>query len=139
MASIEILKQFKLTMISFLDELIEQFSEVLLFRTKADLIIFRMFLIDQIDVNSIMSMFIEKVLPYKEMIDNRDDEFFLNHCSLMDSMNYSETNKDRLNYFKTLWTSEKIDEDDKKAIWEWFDTFIFLSEKYIKITNSILL
>ena len=39
-------------------------------------------------------------------------------------------------YFKTLWTSEKIDEDDKKAIWEWFDTFIFLSEKYIKVSQT---
>jgi hypothetical protein len=101
-----------------------------------DLIIFRIFLKDQIDVNTVMSMFIEKALPYKEMIIQRDDNFFLNHCSLIDSMNYSDSNKDRINYFKTLWTSEDVDDDDKKTLWEWFDTFIFLSEKYIKVSQN---
>jgi hypothetical protein len=136
MSSIDILNQFKLTMISFLDELIEHFSDVLISRTKADLIIFRIFLKDQIDVNTVMSMFIQKALPYKEMISNRNEDFFLSHCSLLDSMNYSDANKNRLNYFKTLWASEKIDDDDKKAIWEWFDTFVFLSEKYLKVSNT---
>jgi hypothetical protein len=70
------------------------------------------------------------------MISNRNEDFFLSHCSLLDSMNYSDANKNRLNYFKTLWASEKIDDDDKKAIWEWFDTFVFLSEKYLKVSNT---
>jgi hypothetical protein len=132
MADIEILKQFKLSIISFLDECIEQFSPILDMKTKANLVIFRIFLKDQIDINTVMDQFIKNIFPYRPMIKQRDEDFFLNHCSLMDPSTYAPTNKEHVNYFKKIWMSEKVDEDDKKAIWEWFDMFVILSEKYQK-------
>lgn len=132
MADIEILKQFKLSIISFLDECIEQFSPILDMKTKANLVIFRIFLKDQIDINTVMDQFIENIFPYRPMIKQRNEDFFLNHCSLMDPSTYAPSNKEHVNYFKKIWMSEKVDEDDKKAIWEWFDMFVILSEKYQK-------
>ena len=35
-------------------------------------------------------------------------------------------------YFGQLWTSDKLDEDDRNMIWQWMDLFVTLSEKYIK-------
>ena len=120
----EIEKPFKHALISFLDELIGQFPR------EGDLIIFRIFLKDRIQISNVLNYFVLKILPLKQMIVSRNEDFFLNHCSLFDSIKTDE--KDKVNNFKKLWRSESLDDDDKKAIWEWFDSFIFLAEKYQK-------
>ena len=51
-----ILKQFKNSIITFLDELIVQFPE------EADLVIFRIFLKDRVPIIDIMTYFVHKIL-----------------------------------------------------------------------------
>lgn len=117
-------KQFKSTLITFLDELITQFPK------EGDLLIFRIFLKDRIAINNILNFFVHKILPLKQMIIDRNEDFFMNHCNLFDAIHANK--KDKLNHFKKLWRSGILDDDDKKVVWEWFDSFLFLSEKYQK-------
>ena len=126
MSEIEILKQFKNSLISFLDELIVQFPE------EGDIVIFRIFVKDRIIISSIMNYFVQKILPLKKMVDERDEDFFLNHCSIFEDIN-NDTQKNKVNKFKKLGRSNCLDEDDRIVIWKWFDSFMFLSEKYQKI------
>jgi hypothetical protein len=126
MSEIEILKQFKNSLISFLDELIVQFPE------EGDIVIFRIFVKDRIIISSIMNYFVQKILPLKKMVDERNEDFFLNYCSIFEDIN-NDTQKNKVNKFKKLWRSNCLDEDDRIVIWKWFDSFMFLSEKYQKI------
>jgi hypothetical protein len=123
MAELEIIKQFKNTLISFLDELINQFPE------EGDLVIIRIFLKDQIPVKNVINYFLHKILPLKKMITERNEDFFLNHCNIFDTIESSEK-KNKINHFKKLWRSPSLDESDKKVVWDWFDSFILLVEKY---------
>ena len=126
MSEIEILRKFKDTIISFLDELISQFP------IEADLVIFRIFLKDRVPIVEVINYFVSKILPLKNMVKNRDEDFFLNHCNLMEDINKQST-KGKINNFKKLWRSPTLDDDDKEVVWQWFDIFITLSEKYQKI------
>jgi hypothetical protein len=131
MSEIEILKQFKNVLISFLDELIGQFP------SEGDLVIFRIFLKDRVPIDSIINYFILSILPLKKMVEERDEDFFLNKCELFEALtDCEEKDKDKVNRFKRLWRSESLDDDDKRVVWEWFDSFIFLSEKFQKCKNK---
>ena len=129
MSEIEILKQFKNALISFLDELIGQFP------SEGDLVIFRIFLKDRVPIVNIINYFVMRILPLKKMVDERDEDFFLNKCELFESIENPEK-KCKVNRFKKLWRSECLDSDDKRVVWEWFDSFIFLSEKYQKCKSK---
>ena len=120
----EIENQFKNALISFLDELISQFPQ------EGDLVIFRIFLKDRMPITNILNFFVHKIVPLKQMIVDRNEDFFMNHCNLFDAINPDK--KDKLNHFKKLWRSGSLDDDDKRVVWEWFDSFVFLSEKYQK-------
>ena len=129
MSEIEILKQFKNALISFLDELIGQFP------TEGDLVIFRIFLKDRVPIVSVLNYFVLKILPLKKMVKDRDEDFFLNKCELFETIQGTEK-KGKVNRFKKLWRSSSLDDDDKRVVWEWFDSFIYLSEKYQKCKSK---
>lgn len=129
MSEIEILKQFKNTLISFLDELIGQFP------SEGDLVIFRIFIKDRVPIENILNFFVLRILPHKKMVNERDEDFFLNKCDLFESVN-SDEEKRKVNRFKILWRSPSLDDDDKRIVWEWFDSFIILSEKYQKCKSK---
>lgn len=131
MSEIEILKQFKNALISFLDELIGQFP------TEGDLVILRIFLKDRIPIVNVVNDFVLHILPLKNMVEERDEDFFLNKCTLFDSIGETQ-DKTKINHFKKLWRSPSLDDDDKRVVWEWFDSFIFLAEKYQKCKSSTL-
>ena len=127
MSTIEILKKFKDGLISFMDELIDQFPQ------EGDLVIIRIFLKDQISISDVMDNFIytlNKVdsngKKIRDMVGTRDEAFFLEH-SMFDVLG-----KQEVSHFKKLWRSEVLDDSDKEVIWSWIDSFIKLSDKYIK-------
>jgi len=129
MSEIEILKQFKNGLIAFIDELINQFPQ------EGDLVMIRIFLKDRFPIVSIMNNFVLKILPLKKMIKDRNEDFFLNHCQIFNDIN--DMNKNKINRFKMLWRSPLLDKEDKKVVWEWFDSFIYLSEKYQKCKSNV--
>ena len=126
MSEIEILQQFKNSLISFLDELIVQFDQ------EPDLVIFRIFLKDRVPIVDVMKYFMYKILPFKSMVNNRNEDFFLNHYSFMEDLQKDKEKKEKINHFKKLWRSGRLDDEDKSIVWKWFDSFMFLTEKYQK-------
>lgn len=119
----QIIQDFRNNIIIFLDELIEQFP------TEANLIIARIFLKDRVSPEIIINAFIKEVMPLKEDIVKRDENVFLNNSLSL----FNSFDKSTVNHFKVLWKSSVLDEDDRQVIWEWFDLFIHLAEKYQKL------
>ena len=123
-SNIEILKEFKNSLIAFFDELIDQFPE------EGDLIIVRIFLKDQMPIETVMNIFINNLnkdeQKLRKMVKDRNEIFFLEN-NVFDTVN-----KNKVLHFKKLWRSGRLDDDDKKVVWKWIDSFIFLSDKYIK-------
>lgn len=127
MSKLEILNEFKNNLIIFFDELIDQFP------LEGDLVIIRIFLKDQIPIEDIINIFINNIskddYKFKKMIKERNEVFFL-ESNVFDSISKSKSM-----HFKKLWRSGSLDEDDKKIIWKWIDSFVYLSDKYIKLLN----
>ena len=124
MSKTQILTEFKTSLVSFLDELID------LFPHEGDLIIVRIFLNDQIPIIDVMNTFITQLLPLKDMVKRRDDNFFINNNVLFDKLD-----KNKVNHFKRMWRSSVLDAEDRDAIWRWYSFFIVLAEKYQKATS----
>lgn len=117
--STEILSQFKTQIIKFLDEMVEQFPN------EGDFVVMRILIKDQYSINDVMNNFIQQVLPLKQMVKDRNDKFFLENNILFEDLDST-----KVNHFKTVWRSDSLDDDDRQAMWLWFDLFIKLAEKY---------
>ena len=119
-----IVQEFKNNLITFFDELIDQFP------TEADLVIIRIFLKDQIPIDEVINIFNNTInkddQKFKKMIKDRNENFFL-ESNIFDSIS-----KTKIVHFKKLWRSNSLDDDDKQIIWKWIDSFVYLGEKYIK-------
>ena len=136
MSEINILSEFKTQIISFFDELVEQFP------SEADLIIARLVIANnQIPIKTIMDTFIEQLdandQEIRKMIKNRDETFFLEHDILNGAKSYNFDNRDavssKANHFKNIWLSDSVDDEMKATFWQWFDAFIFIGDKYKKL------
>ena len=121
MSKIQILIDFRTALVNFFDELIEQFPE------EGDLVMLRIFLNDQVPIADVMSVFISKLLPLKEIVIKRDVNFFLGAGA---ASLFEKLEKSKVNYFKILWQSDRLDDSDRDQIWKWYDYFIILAEKY---------
>lgn len=125
MSEIQILTEFKNGLISFFDELIDQFP------SEADLIMIRIFLKDQISIMEVMIIFNNYInkddQKLKKMIKDKNESFFLEN-NIFESFS-----KNKVLHFKKLWRSGALDEDDKNIIWKWISSFIYLADKYNKI------
>ena len=124
MDKIELLRSFKENFIIFLDELIEQFPE------ENNIMVFRIMLHDQLPVEDVIINLCRKILPYKELIINKDEKFFLNDENI-----FSDLDNEEVIHFKKLWNSDKLDNQDKDEIWNWFRFFIIQSEKYQSLSS----
>jgi hypothetical protein len=118
MSTIQILTEFKKNLVQFFDELIEQFPE------EGDFVIFRIFIKDQLPIQEVMTYFITDILPRKAEIKARDD-------AIMNELSFG-MDKNKAGSLRRIWRSPKLDAEDRNVIWRWFDTFIFLVEKYQK-------
>jgi hypothetical protein len=125
MSEIQILTEFKNGLITFFDELIDQFP------TEGDLVIIRIFLKDQIPIQDVVNIFNNNInkddQKFKKMIKDRNEQFFL-ESNIFDSVS-----KNKSMHFKKLWRSGRLDNDDKDIIWKWIDSFIYLGDKYMKL------
>lgn len=127
MSTEEILKEFKKTLISFFDELIEQFP------SEGSLIFLRIYLNDQICIKEVMDNFIVKINKNNEellnIIENRNDIYFLEN-------NVFEINKQTFNKLKKIWCTG-LDKEDKNLIWKWIDSFVYFAKKYSNLNSTI--
>jgi hypothetical protein len=125
----EVLNEFKTQLILFFDELIDQFPE------EGDLVVARLFISNQVCIDDLMNDFNHHINKddqcLKKMIKERREDFFLEH-------NLFDSHRDSLNHFKKIWRSGHLDKEDKKVIWSWVDTFVFLSDKYAREKSLVL-
>jgi hypothetical protein len=125
MSSLQILTEFKKNLVQFLDELIDQFPE------EGDFVIFRVFVNDQLPTQEIMNHFITSILPHKAIIKARDDKVFTEMNIL-----YFGMDKSKAGVMRKIWRSPRLDVQDREVIWRWFDSFIYLVEKYQKVMEN---
>jgi hypothetical protein len=128
MSEIEVLKEFKTQITSFLDELISQFPE------EGDLVLLRLFITTQIPIKDAMDSFNHKIntnnQELRKMVKERKETFFLDHNA------FDFVGKDKVAHFKKVWRSGRLDEEDKRVIWNWIDAFIYLGDKYTKAISK---
>lgn len=119
----DVLTQFKTSLVSFFDELIEMFPD------ESQFVMFRILIKDQLPITIVMDQFIQTVLPLRDTIKKRDDRIFTESDALYFGMNKSETD-----VFRRIWSSPQLDREDRAAIWKWLDAFVLIADKYIKAT-----
>jgi len=126
MSTEDILLEFKSQLINFFDELINQFP------SEGDLVVIRLFLTNQIPIRDVMNNFNYQLNKdnriLKTMIKNRDEQFFLDN----NLFELKGSSRDKVSHFKKLWRSGVLDDEDKQVMWKWVDSFVYLSDKYIK-------
>ena len=121
MSEQQILEDFKNHLISFLDELIDEFPK------EADLIISRIYISDQVETKEIMEEFIlllqKNDQMIKKYIKERKETFFIDG-------NFFEqyVDKNKLNHYKKIWRS--FDDENKEVVWKWIDSFVYFSNQY---------
>ena len=120
----KLLEKFQKSLVTFFDELVEMFPN------EKDFILIRILVKDQIPSTQIMSYF-EMIMLNKEItssIERRDDEFILSNVL------FSKISKSDV--FKNLWQT-RLDNDDKKMIWDWVNMFKSITTKYMKLNNRL--
>jgi hypothetical protein len=75
-----------------------------------------------------MNGFIKDVLPHKQEVVDRNDQFFLS-----DNFQILNTIGRKKNHLANIWKSGALDTEDRLVIWKWFDLFIYLAEQYQKV------
>jgi hypothetical protein len=119
----QLMYEFRNQLVNFLDELIEQFPE------ESDLYIIRIFLKDQIPVYDVLGRYIRDLLPLKKIVDERDEKFFLQNDVLYEQ---SGVALNKVNNFRQLWSSDKLDDNDREVIWQWMDLLNNIGGQYYK-------
>lgn len=141
MSEIQVLKEFKNNLISFFDELIDQFPEM------GDLVMLRIFLKDQILIKDVVEMFSFQLnkneQQIRKIIKDRNEQFFLEENNFFDGLinTNADSNgymsgggvKNKVSKFQNIWRSNRLDNEDKDTIWKWIDSFVFLTDKYNKL------
>jgi hypothetical protein len=141
MSEIQVLKEFKNNLISFFDELIDQFPEM------GDLVMIRIFLKDQILIKDVIEMFSFQLnkneQQIRKIIKDRNEQFFLEENNFFDGLINTKADsssgmssggvKNKVSKFQNIWRSNRLDKEDKDTIWKWIDSFVFLTDKYNKL------
>ena len=128
MSELSILSLFKKSLISFIDELINQFPQ------EADLIILRIFIKDQAPIEDIINKFIYAI--------NKDEQKIRNYIKIRDGVVFVKNDlfeaicKSKNINFQKLWNSDNLDDSDREMIWKWIDSFVTLADRYTKAKNN---
>lgn len=118
--------EFRSQLINLLDELIEQFPE------ETDLVFIRIFMRDQIPVSDVLGRYIRDLLPLKHQIDQKDSSFFIQNSVL-----YTQIADSKVNHFKDLWLSDKLDDEDRDIIWQWMAVLTKIADQYYQKFGTI--
>lgn len=124
-SKIELLSKLKAGLITFLDELYDQF------RTEPDLLIFRIFVENQVPIEDIMKYIIKNLCPFEAMVKAKNEKFFLENNPLFEKFDDNKSRK--VSHFKTLWMSDTLTAEDRDVIWDWFRSFIQLGNEYERL------
>ena len=122
MDKLELLSAFRENIIKFFDALIE------LLPKEGDLYVLRIMFESQIPMDNALKLFSARILPHAEMVKKKDERFFIECTDL-----FSGIRKDKVSYFKDLWTSGTLTPEDKESLWKWFKLFLYYATQYEKL------
>ena len=117
--SFELLQEFHEHLLRFLDQLIERFPE------EPDLVIVRVLFANQIPVEDILRNFVSRLLPHADEIKNHNEKFFLENDEI-----FGNLKENKVLHFKKLWLSSDLEKADRETIWQWFELFVDIAERY---------
>ena len=115
---------FKKNLIEFLDALMELLPQ------EKDLITLRVMFESKIPIEMAMDIFYQRIIPYRKMVEQKDERFFLEATDL-----FSGIQKNKVSYFKDLWQSSNLTDDDRQTLWRWFSLFLKIALKYETFSN----
>lgn len=94
---------------------------------KGDLMLVEFFF-KRLHPENIMQHVVKYILPWKKKIEKRNEDFFLNNKNIFKGLP-----EDRIDHYgEIIAESDRVDDDDKIVIWEYFDTIIEIAESYKK-------
>lgn len=125
---ISLIREFRMVLVSFLDELIEQFPH------EGDFVIIRIFIKDQVPMADVLGRFIRDLLPCAEQVKSRNEKFFLDNTLLYSGASVADT---KVNHFKNLWLSNQLDDNDRETVWKWMDALNKIASQYYKSFGSV--
>lgn len=77
---------------------------------------------------SIMNHIVEKILPWKDKINERDQNYFLENTALFEGLP-----KDRISHYgQVISGGDRVDDEDRETIWAYFDTIVAIAESHRK-------
>lgn len=104
----------------FLSQLEQTFPE------EDDLLMIKL-IIQQVPVDLLIEQFNKYVIPYRKMILQQDEEFFLKDTNVFSKI---QDKKGSVNHFKQLWISEEMNKETRSAIWKWFEKFVKIVDRF---------
>lgn len=114
-------------LISFFDELIEQFPN------EADFVALRVLISSgQAPMGLLLDVWLKNFEEDKKKIKERNPEFFTSSTGTLSSIGKISI----VDTFIRVWKVIDADEDNKKTIWKWVDNFVIIVEKYKKIMSE---
>ena len=120
-----LLNDMKTTILDLIGDLKENIF--ILSDEQGDLILVEFFF-KKIHPDRVIQHIIDHVLPWKDKIKKRDINFFIENQGIFQGLP-----DDRIfHYGEVIGRSDRVDDEDRRVIWEYFDTMIILSEEYKK-------
>jgi hypothetical protein len=120
---LNLIREFRMVLVSFLDELIEQFPH------EGDFVIIRIFIKDQVPMADVLGRFIRDLLPFANQVKERNERFFLDNTLLYTGASIADN---KVNHFKNLWLSDQLDTNDRETVWQWMDALNKIATQYQK-------
>ncbi len=112
--------QLREQVLGFCDDLQNTFPE------ENDLIALRI-LLDITPIDKISEGCIKFLLPHSDKIKKKNEKFFLEGNDI-----FSKLDPNKVNYFKKIWNSSSVTQEEKDTIWQWFELLLVLTEKIDK-------
>ena len=125
MSSRNLLQDLKATILDLISDL--KNNVFTLEDEKGDLMVVEFFF-KRLNPESLMQHVISHIIPWKDKIENKDQNFFLENKNIFKGLP-----EDRLTHYgQIIAKSERVDEEDKKVIWDYFNIIVEIAEIYKK-------
>ena len=125
----ELVRLFKERLEAFLNILIEQFPK------EKDLILIQLGLrSNMVNMEECLNEFTSIILPHKDMVLNKNEDFFLTKCKAL--LSGTKIDSEQVDHLKRIWTSDTLTEDDRENLWKWFRFFLNIAIQYDKNVNK---
>ena len=124
----EIMGMLKSEMLNFVDTITDILESYNL--DVADDMVYIRFGIMSNNKEQIMDTVSNNILPFEKHIKEKNEIFFTKKEN--QKKIFGDLPEDKVSFFSDFWNKTDISTEDKDCIWEYFDTFIALAERFKK-------